>query len=249
MNRPALGRRLRSALVALTITAAAAGTSIAVAGPASATNATCTTSTLVSADVGTGYKTSTVVAKWGSYESIKVDVSATCSNGVDYTSTGTTYVQRSTDGGSTWTTVKSATGYSTSTVYYYGTNIVTRNTIFRGLYTGGTDTSNARTYAGSSDTIDVAMIRSSKIASQKNVRGGLKVNFKISPTASIKGLYVKFQVKKSGVWKGYKKVRATSTGHAIATFAGSSRGIAYRMVLPSARGFVSSYASFTVTRY
>lgn len=243
MNRPLNGRRLRSALVALTITAATAGTTVATAGSASAA-ATCTTKTVITAKSSTA---SRVAVKWGDYFALEVNVTPTCSDGNTYTAAGTIKVQKSTNGGSTWTGV--ASDYASSAYWQRaGTNWNTRTAIFRAIYTGATDGS-ARTYSSSSDSVGIGMYRASKIGSYKNVRGGLRVNYAITPATSIKGLYVKFQVKRDGRWRGYKKVRATSTGHAIAIFAGSSKGIHYRANFPSARGFIASSSAFTVTRY
>jgi hypothetical protein len=246
MNRPTFGRRLRSALIALTVTAATAGTSVAVADSASAA-ASCTTRTVITAKSSTA---SRVVVTWNDYFALQVDVTPTCSDGNTYTAAGTITVQKSINGGSTWTNV--TPGYASSAYWSKdGTNWNSRSAVFRAIYRGATDGS-GRTYTSSSDSVTVYMIRDTQdVYSQSgSVRGGYKKTFKIAPTASIKGLYVKFQVKSSGVWKGYKRVQVNRYGKVSAVFAGSSAGRVYRMVQPSGRGFAAStYGTWKIILY
>lgn len=236
--------RLRRAFVALAMTTAAVATVVGVAEPAHAVTSCSTTTVVKESD-----KTANHVMKWDDYEWLRVDVTAACSgSSTTYVTTGTTTLYASTNGGSTWTAVKSASGYSADYLSVSGTNIIKRTTLYRAVYTGGTDSSYS--FTGSQDDITIGMIRHTRQASGKSVRGGYKIKFAISPATSIKGLHVTFQVKKSGVWKFYKRLQVSQYGTVTTTFAGSRAGRVYRVLLPSGRGFLASrYGNWTITLY
>lgn len=244
MNRPFFGRRLRSALVALTITAAAAGTSVAVAGPAGAvTSVSCSTSTVL--DVN-GH-TSNQVVRWNDFEAVHVNVKASCSDGRTYVSgSGITTLYKSVDGGSTWTTVKRIGGYGADYVSIYGTNIITRNTLFYAKYSGGAygDGTTQWNYSASADNIAVGIIRYIKEGSSSCGTRGCTDTFKITPVASIKGLTVVIQKNSSTGWHFNSSVKASSTGTFKHFF---TRG-KWRFVLPGKRGFLKSTTG-TLTVY
>ncbi|GAB2983721.1 hypothetical protein [Nocardioides montaniterrae] len=237
-------RRLRSALVALTITAAAAGTSVAVAGPAGAvTQVSCSTKTVV--DVN-GH-TSNQVVKWGDYESVHVNVSAACSDGKNYVSgSGITTLYKSTDGGNTWTTLKRMGGYGADYVSYYGTNVITRNTLFYAKYSGGAY-GNGYTqwnYAASNDNIVAGVIRHTAYKSSSCGHRGCTAVYKITPIASIQGLKVTIQKHNSTGWHFNTAVTVSSTG----TLKHFFRPGKYRFLLPGKRGFLkSTYGTITVS--
>ncbi|GAB4013440.1 hypothetical protein [Nocardioides ultimimeridianus] len=224
------------------MTTAAVATVVGVAEPAHAVTS-CTTSTVIDE----GGKTSNHVMTWGDYEAVHVNVTATCSDGHTYAGAGTVTVQQSTNGGSTWTTVSPT---YTNSAYWsrYTTNWIKQTSMFRAVYSGGSD--GTYSYGSSSDSITIGLIRHTKQASGKSVRGGYKIKFAISPAASIKGLHVTFQVKNSGVWKFYKRLQVSQYGTVTTTFAGSRAGRVYRMLLPGGRGFLASrYGNWTITLY
>lgn len=236
MNRPTIGRRMRSALVALTITAAAAGTSVAVAGPASAvTSVACTTSTVV--DLNT--HTSNQVVKWNDFEAIHVNVKASCTDGKSYVSgSGITTLYKSIDGGNTWSVVKRAGDYSAESISFYGTNVVQRNTIYYAKYSGGSYNNGYTqwTYPASSDNIAVGVIRDVKETHSSCGTRGCADNFKVSPASSISGLKVIIQKHTSTGWHFNTSVKASSTGTFKHFF---TRG-KWRFQLPGSRGFLKS---------
>ena len=221
--------RLRRALVALTMTTATAATAVGVAGPAHAVTS-CTTTTVVDE----GNNTNNHVKAWGDFEAVHVNVKATCTGSTtDYVTTGTTTLQASTNGGASWTTVKSATGFSAAYLSFYGTNVIKRTTVFRATYTGGTDASYS--FTGSQDSIVIGMIRHVGVGSRCTSRG-CNVNFRIGPAASISGLYAKVQKLHSGTWRAFKSAKVRSTG-SVPFFLPNGY---YRLLLPSGRGFLAS---------
>ncbi|WP_028659498.1 hypothetical protein [Nocardioides insulae] len=228
-------RRIGAALAAgaLSVTAL----SIATAAPAQA--ASCATS--VKLDV---YKGST---EFGGYNSVSAQLSY---GACDYPSAGTTTIQRSTDGGRTWTKVATSSGRTYA--YFSGTGRFNTTARYRGVYTGGT-------YAGYSGTTtwtpSVSTVRAigtyRKVSfKDKSTRRASRGQFVIRPAAAIRGMRATFQRKVGGKWKGYKKVRVSGTAKITVTFKNSRKGIKYRMVLPAGRGMVSStYGPITARRY
>lgn len=234
--------RLRRAMVALTLTAAAASTALGVAGPASArTSSTCTPV----ASITVNSKTTTQVVRYGDYVDVTAQVAANCTGGSYNPTTplyGTLQIQRSYDNVH-WSTV--STGSTAGYAYISGTNVAPKVAGFRAVYTGGTDPTYGDTYSSStSSTIVVGVYRKTSY-SWKSVRRAVRYNWKISPTASISGLNAVFFKKTATGWKRLKAIRVSSTGHVVATFGVGT----YKMQLPTARGLIASYVKFRVTRY
>lgn len=235
-------RRLRSALLAVTLTAATAGTAVAVAGPAAANGSTCTPSATITVN---GHS-STQTVRFGDYVTVQAEVAANCTGGTYNPTTplyGTLQIQRTTNG-TTWTTI--ATGSTAGFASVGGKHVVPRVSGFRAVYTGGTDPTYNDTYAGSTSSMVIAHIyRSSKEVSSVCSRRGCTDTWRFGPATSIKGLRVQIQRKVSGHWKTVTRVRASSTGTIRHTFPIGAN----RMVLPPARGFDGSYILLTVSRY
>jgi hypothetical protein len=222
---------LRRAASTVAVSALAfTGVAVTAAAPAHAAPQTCQTQIVT--------QVSYPKQNYGSYNTVRIEVAPVCPDGDGFISAGTTFVQRSLNGGATWTNVHSESAYSASLVYYSGTHIAPQNALFRGVYVGGTAGEN--TYASSTSApVGVNVVRTYKFK-QKSLRAGVRGTFKIQPKASIKKLKVKFEVKKSGKWRTYKKVRANKKGVVTLVFKASRKGIPYRMILPGKRGFSKS---------
>ncbi|MCL2542883.1 MAG: hypothetical protein FWE71_10565 [Nocardioidaceae bacterium] len=244
MNRPSV-RRLRSALVALSLTAATAGTAVAVAGPATAANVSCTTSTTLTVN---SKATTPQIVSFGTYLDVQASVSASCTGGSpNYVEAGTLWLQKRTSSTGAWTTIAKETGFNAESASKYGTNVATRTTQFRAVYYGGAYNNGAGsdTFANSSSKyILVGMIRASKDLAWHSVRGGIHGSFKFSPAASIKGLKAEVEHKSGTHWKILRKVKANSKGIVTTTLPLGKN----RIVVPTARGFVGSYHTVSVTR-
>lgn len=217
MNR--ITRRLAGAAAA-----ALAVTTLSVATSAPA-HAACSATVKLSAYKGAN--------EYGGYNSVSANASPSgCSS-------STTVVQRSTNGGKSWSTVGSGYTYAS----YYGSGKFNRTAKYRALYRSGTQTV-AVTAARTIKTFRKVTIK------DKSTRRSSVGLFVIRPAASIKGMKAKFQVKRSGGWRKYKKVRVPGTGKIKVRFKNSRKGIKYRMVLPSGRGMAKSkHGPITARRY
>jgi hypothetical protein len=225
-------RRLGGAIAAGALTATAL--SVATAAPAHA--ATCATSTTLKV-----YKTKN---EFGSYNSVSADVSATSSSCYDpfY---GTTRIQRSTNGGKSWSTVETG---GASYAYFSGSGKFNKTARYRAVYSGGSSSSTSWT-ASTSTARTVSVYRKVGVADRSTRRASV-AQFTIRPAASIKGMRALFQRKAAGKWRVYKRVRVPGTGKFKVTFANSRKGIRYRMILPSGRGMVkSTHGPFVAKRY
>jgi hypothetical protein len=218
---------LRRAASTVAVSALAfTGVAVTAAAPAHAAPQTCTTSSVVTV--------SYPKQNYGSYNTVRVETRPSCPDGDTYIAAGTIYLQRSVNGGA-WTNVHAEHGTDASLMYWSGTGVAPANSLFRAVFVGGTYGEN--TYASSmSAPVSVSVFRTYKFK-QKSLRTGVRGTFKIQPKASIKKLKVKFEVKKSGKWRTYKKVRANKKGVVTLVFKASRKGIPYRMILPGKRGF------------
>lgn len=186
---------------------------------------------------------------FGDYNTVRVDVVPTCADGYNYIAAGTTYVQRSIDGGHTWANVAAESDYGASLVYFSGASVAPRNVVFRAVYTGGSKSDGSRTWtAATSNAVGVAVIRDVD-KKWRSVRGGLNYTFKVKPKASIKRIKVKFQRKSGHRWVTYKRIRATSKGIVKGYFRSYAHKTLYRMILPAKRGFTASKYKFGIIRY
>lgn len=222
------------AMAALALT----GVAVTAAAPAQAA-ATCSTQTVTQVNYHKQV--------FGDYNTVRVDVAATCSDSNNYVAAGTTYVQRSLDGGRSWANVAAESTYSASLVYYSGTSIAPQNAVFRAVYVGGTNGDRTWT-SSSSNAVSVAVIRDVD-KKWRSVRGGLNYTFKVKSKASIKRIKVKFQRKAGHRWVTYKRIRATSKGVLKGYFKSYAHKTLYRMVLPAKRGFTASKYKFGIIRY
>ncbi|MFC5729644.1 MULTISPECIES: hypothetical protein [Nocardioides] len=230
-------RRLAGGVAATAL----AVTTLAAAGAAPAQASSCTTQTTIQVNGNAANKTVT----YGQSASIWAQTVIT---GCDDTTAGngkrppgTLVIQRSADGRS-WSTL--ATGADSHATYF---GPIPRTVFYRAVHNGSTYASH--TFGRSSDSLRVAVKRYVKVVDRSTSRRSVGV-FKIRPAASIRGMRAVFQVRRNGAWRSYKRVLVPRTGNVRATFANSRRGIKYRMVLPSARGFVkASYGPFVARRY
>lgn len=223
-------RRLAGGVAA----SALAVTTLGVVGAATpAQAATCTTTvTLTSSSNSNVY---------GGYNSLSASTSSTC--GTPYN--GSTTIQRWT--GSGWATVANQS-QGASYASYYGAGRFNTTTAYRAVYSGGAGGGNTWT-PGASAARAIKVFRKVNIVDRSTRRASVGV-FKIRPASTIKGKKAVFQVKRSGGWRIYKRVRVPGTGNIRVTFANSRKGIRYRMILPAARGMVKSvHGPFTARRY
>lgn len=241
--------RLRRAFVALTMTTAAVATVVGVAEPAHAVTS-CSTSTVIDE----GGKTYNHVMTWGDFEAVHVNVTAHCSDSsTPSVSVGTATLYRSVNGGATWSAIRTGSGYSADYLSFYGSNVIGRNTIFKAVYTGGSDTTYGRNYAASQDApgttgngLIIAMIRKTTRGSYTCGTRGCHVSFKISPAASIRGLYVHIQKRRSGSWHAWGRVKVGYKGNFTYMFPPGY----YRLIVPKGRGFIASrYGTLHIYKY
>jgi hypothetical protein len=240
MNRSII-RRLAGGFAAAALAVTTLG--LTGAAPAQATDSRCTTQTFVT--VNNSYANRTLT--YGQTATIHAWTVINGCSGGSYNppagyrpDAGSLVIQRSADGRS-WQTV--ARGGTLAT--YHGN--VPRSMLYRAVYAGGQN-SDRDVFGASSDRLSVAAKRKVAVVDRSTSRSS-RGFFKISPPASIRGMYVKFQVRRSGGWRAYKRVRVPADGNFTTSFRNSRRGIKYRMVAPAGRGFVGSVTGpFTATR-
>lgn len=242
-----LSARLRTAAAAVMLTAAATGTAVAVAGPANADNESCTTRTVVTVNS----KAANQRLVYGTYANVTAKVTASCPTGdPDFADAGTLVLQKSLNGGSTWRTVQtrsSANGQIPDYASVYGKYAISRNTVFRAVYSGSTNRSASAwsdTFTASSDSISVHVYR--HVGDRHTcARKGCTYTFTIKPAASIRGLTVKFQRVVGGKWRTRSHVRVSSNG----TFRHLFTLGKTRILIPGGRGYLGSTGSVRVYRY
>jgi len=246
-------RRLRSALVALTMTAAATGTAIAVAGPAHAESNDCTTTTVLSVN-GKTSPNAVHLVKYGYSETVAATVSIKACMFVDgvppNVEAGTLKIERSTDNGDTWTTfasVDASTGVNTvARAGISGKGVFAQTDRFRAHFIGGSsgpatgDTFHDSTYV----FVTSAPVRIAMETSKNCTATGCTDTWKITPVASISGLRVKIQRKVGGVWTTTTSREVTTTGTFTYKFVAGQTLV----VIPAARGFASSSISVSVSK-
>jgi hypothetical protein len=214
--------------------AALAVTSLGVVGTATPAHATACTTT-------TTFTPGASVYQWNDFMSVKGEVTTSCP---DYIGAGTVVIQRSTNGGSSWTTL----GGNVTPTYasFYGVNKLKTTALYRAYYSGGSYSDD--TFAPSASPAKQIRIFREVDGNYRSVRGGVSYTFIIKPAASIKGKKAIVQVKR-GAWKKYKAGRVSKKGKITFNLAGSRRGTKYRLKLPTSAVFVGSYHGVTVTTY
>lgn len=233
--------RLGAALVAPLL----AASTLAVVGAAAPANAagTCATKTTLT--------TRERVVEYGGYASLRAEVTpVNCSDTFIGTGAGTVVIERSVDGGRSWQSLK--TGDAPSYVFFYGEGILRASGLYRARYTGGRESTSYEptTFTGSaSGSTRIDVIRDVSVKDKS--RGGKIVGrFKITPAAGLVGKKLTFQVKKGKKWKKYKRVKLRANGVIKTTFAGSRKGINYRLVVPAAAGLSGYvYGPYRARRY
>lgn len=213
-------------------------------GPAHADASMCTTTTTLTVNVSSG------VAEYGDYGSIKGDVAvAGCTGGTATSGIGTgagqVVIERDTGAG--WQVI--ATGTYPDYVSVYGDGFYVASAQYRARYTGGTESTTYQpdTFAASeSAPLSVGVIRAVDVK-DRSKGGHIVGKFKITPATGLPKK-VQFLVQKGKKWKKYKKAKVNKQGLIKTTFAGSSKGINYSMVLPAGAGFLAhTYGPYTAT--
>ncbi|HJQ07757.1 MAG TPA: hypothetical protein VJ872_20055 [Nocardioides sp.] len=230
------------------MTTATVATAVGVAGPAHADNEACTTATSLTINGKTAASQAIV---YGQSVGISVTVTATCPSGdPNYPASGRLRVARTTDGGNTWTvikTVQSPTDIPSGT--YFAGRYATKNTYFQAAYDSGTDaTANPwnDTFASSASSVKfVGVYRNLKKVRESRIRGGKRITYKALPGSSLSGLKVTLKRRIGTSWKTVATVRANSQGAFTANY---KLGVT-RVYLPSGRGYLSDYWKITVYRY
>lgn len=230
--------RLGGAIIAVvlgTSTLAAVG-----AAPASANNATCDTTTAISA--------STTSLKYGDYASFRGEATVTsCAGGTPTTLIGTgagsTVIEQSADGVN-WTPV--ATGPE-DYVLWYGDNIVPASAWFRARYTGGKETGSSPDSFRGSVSAPVRVTVNRTYTGRTSKAGG-KARFKVSVAPAFTGK-VKMQLKKGKRWKQVRKVMFRN-GRAVFKVGYPRHGKSnYRLVIPAQGGYPAVNIYFWTKRY
>lgn len=249
-------RRLRTAAVALTLTAAAAGTAIAVAGPAHAISNDCQAISSITVNGTPGKtvdgKTTTVAIEYGASVTVVADVKVgTCmfADGVPPSvNAGTLTLERSSDKGQTWTAVPGAstdtnTGVTTvATAGISGTRFLPGLTEFRAHFVGASNEVTGDTFhSAGAAYIFAGPVRIQKSTATRRTASYVEETWKITPAASISGLRVKLQRRVDGAWSTVG-VRTVSTA---GMFTYRFRKGTTRVVLPAARGYFAS--TYTVS--
>lgn len=245
---PSPNRRMRHALVALTLAAASAGTAIAVAGPAAAVSNSChPTATLTingqTKDLAVRFGSTVTIA--GTVAVGTCDFSEGTPSSVEF---GTLEIDRTVDNGDTWTVLKTVdVTPEVNTVSVSGTNLVPQLGLYKVTYTGGSSEESGDTFAdvGTNCSSETAQLPSwcswsapyrthQRLKSSHWVRNGYVANYKLRPAVSIAGLKVQLQRKQGNAWKTVARAAVDEHGVFSHRFA---VGLT-RIVTPDARGFV-----------
>jgi hypothetical protein len=233
---PSPNRRVRSALVAVALTAGSIGTAVAVAGPAAAVSNDCqTTSTLT-----INGSTADQAVQFGSTVTLAASVAlGTCAmpDPPPSVEAGTLTIDRSLDDGATWSTLATVqVTPETSTVSVSGTRLVNQISLYRAAYTGTTSPEpTVDTFHSSVDYSWAGPYRTHKrLASSHWVSGGYVADYQLRPVASIAGLRVRFERREGGTWKVVGSAKVNEHGVFSHKF---TPGLT-RIHTPRARGFI-----------
>ncbi|MCL2542881.1 MAG: hypothetical protein FWE71_10555 [Nocardioidaceae bacterium] len=229
-------RRLRSALVVVSLTAATTGTATAVTGPANAVSNVCPTATTLTING----KTSNQAVQYGATVTLGASVAlGTCqfADGVPTSITvGTLEIDRITDGDLT-VVKKIGVSSGSSSISISGKNLVPALSEYKAVYLGNSDDHSGDTYESSQDVRYAGPYRTwQRSSASRWVKGGFHGVYKINPSVSIKGLKVQLQRRTTSGWTTFAQPRVSSAGLLTYTF---KAGVT-RVMLPLARGFIAS---------
>jgi hypothetical protein len=209
------------------------------AAPAHADNATCSTRTTL--EINGEPRSATAV--WGSWGLVSAETTVvSCSGGSNHPSFvahGNIVIQRSIDGGRTWTTVLTDTASYASKS---GDNLFSRNALYRATYQGATEpySNPDRFLASQSATLRVNVIRDIDW-SYKSRRGGITSRWKLSPRTGLVGKRLPVKVLKNRRWVAYKRVAVNRYGVASTFLDAGRREQKYRLIIPANSGLSGSW--------
>lgn len=229
----------------------ALGLAAVAAVPARAQNATCRSSvkwTYTRPAPNTGWEAMprSFTMTYGGYSALIGDLTGACTGntsevvGIVVASRPT--IQVSHDRGATWHTV-----FSGPQIWWEGRGLIKRSGWFRIYYPGGTSSENDHWSAATSRTVVVSVRRKASTSLERKL-DGVRATVHVAPARSIAGLRATFQVRRGGVWRTVKKAEVSTRGTARAYFPRSDLGARFRVLLPSARGFVRSVVGPRVLR-
>ncbi|WP_183099913.1 hypothetical protein [Nocardioides pelophilus] len=241
----------RTVVVPALVLATIFGLSGVVAAPATATDATCTTNahwTVTRFAPNTPWQPMprSMTLTWGGYGALIGELDADCTGGTDsdvgIIRPGNPRIQVSYDRGDSWHTI-----YENHQIFWEGKGIIRRSGWFRIAYRGGTSSANDRWYGSKSSVVKVG-VRRRATTSLANARDGAVATVRIAPATSIRGMSVRYQVKRAGKWRLYQRAHVSRRGVARAYFPPARLGDTYRVVLPHGRGMVRSVVGPKVVR-
>ena len=102
--------------------------------------------------------------------------------------------------------------------------------------------------ASSTPVSPAAQAKARRTISVKDLDGPkARLRFTVKPQYGNKPLLI--ETRKAGKFKRTGQMRTNRAGVAVKTFAGSRRGIRYRVIAPGGRDYSTSVVSFTITRF
>ncbi|HWU20042.1 MAG TPA: hypothetical protein VN088_00845 [Nocardioides sp.] len=252
-------RRLRSAAVALALTSAATGTAIAVAGPAHAVGADCSTIATIKVNGVVGRTvdglTTTVAISYGKsvtvQASVALDPAHPCTTDAPPTAVdaGTLSIERSTDRGITWKRVTGAsvdTSTGATTISKTGVSghwFLPGLTEFRANFAGGTNADDD-TFHASYNWIFAGPRRTLTRVAKQCTTTYCQDTFKVAPASSMTDVRVLLQRRVSGAWATVARRTVSSAG----TFSYRFRLGTTRIVVPTANSYFGVIRLVTVSR-
>lgn len=154
---------------------------------------------------------------------------------------GVAYLQRQAPGRD-WQNV--ATDDDPSFSYFPDQDELVSNAAYRIVFVGGTDSS-GNTYGNSeSAPVKLRVFRKMDVTDTPGRLARLKIVVK----PNFGGKKVVIQTRKAGKFRTTGRVRTNKRGVAFKTFAGSRRGIRYRVIAPGGRDYQNTGYAFTIER-